>query len=71
MIIIHEVMEAVRQLYTGILASFRAWLAEIDSSAWNRQIENDVASGKLDALAKEAIVDHHAGRCNIICKSSA
>jgi hypothetical protein len=30
--------------------------------AWDRQIESDVESGKLDHLASEALAEFHAGR---------
>ena len=36
---------------------------EIRAEAWDRQIEGDVTSGRLDALADEAIQDLRAGRC--------
>jgi hypothetical protein len=49
--------DAVRALAPPDLAEFRRWFAEFDSAAWDRQIEADVASGKLDALLSEAIED--------------
>jgi hypothetical protein len=33
---------------------FLAWYADFDASAWDRQIEQDVAAGKLDAHAAAA-----------------
>lgn len=38
------------------------WLAEFDDD-WDRQIEADAASGKLDELFAEADRDFEAGRC--------
>ena len=35
------------------LAAFRAWFEQYDADQWDRQIEADVASGKLDALAEK------------------
>ena len=43
--------------------AFRTWFAEFDASAWDRQMEDDVAAGRLDALADEALNDLRAGRC--------
>jgi hypothetical protein len=43
------------------LAEFRRWFAEFDGSAWDRQIEQDAASGKLDQLAAEALADYCTG----------
>ena len=44
------------------LANFREWFAEFDAAEWDRQIEEDVGSGKLDRLADAALADHNAGR---------
>jgi hypothetical protein len=52
----------VRSLTEGELARFRAWFEEYDWNAWDRQLENDVADGRLDSLADEALNDHEAGR---------
>jgi hypothetical protein len=38
-------------------------VAELDAEAWDRRIEDDVASGRLDAIADEALEDLRAGRC--------
>jgi hypothetical protein len=54
---------AVRQLSSEDLDAFRAWFAEFDAAAWDRQIEDDVAAGRLDALAVEALEDLNTGRC--------
>jgi hypothetical protein len=43
------------------LAEFRRWFADFDGNAWDRQIEQDAASGKLDLLAAEALADFRAG----------
>jgi hypothetical protein len=60
---ITEIERAVEQLSPQELQTFRAWFAERDASAWDRQIEADVAAGKLDALADEAIRELREGRC--------
>ena len=56
---IEEIEEAVRGLSAQELAAFRAWFAEFDAAAWDRQIEQDIAAGRLDALAEEALDDLH------------
>ena len=48
------------------LTELRAWFAEFDAAAWDRQIEEDAASGKLDKLLDEARRDRDAGRCREI-----
>jgi hypothetical protein len=52
-----------RRLSSKELAAFRAWFAKLDSAAWDRQIEEDVAAGRLGALADEALDDLREGRC--------
>ncbi len=60
---VQEIENAVRSLAPEDLAAFRAWFAEFDAGAWDRQIEADVAAGRLDALAEEALRDLREGRC--------
>lgn len=60
---IQQLEDAVRRLSPEELATFRAWFAEFDAAAWDRQIEEDVAAGRLDALAEEALRDLAEGRC--------
>jgi hypothetical protein len=58
-----EIERAVAQLPPEELARFRAWFAEFDAAAWDRQFEQDAAAGRLDALADEALSDLREGRC--------
>ena len=44
------------------LATFRHWFAEFDAVQWDRQLDQDVAAGRLDSLADEAILDQREGR---------
>jgi hypothetical protein len=60
---LEQIENAVRRLSPKDLADFRAWFAELDADAWDRQIEEDVAAGRLDALAEEALDDLRKGRC--------
>lgn len=60
---VHEIEDAVRRLDPNDLAAFRAWFAEFDAEVWDRQFDEDVAAGRLDALAEEALRDLREGRC--------
>jgi hypothetical protein len=60
---VKEIEEAVRRLGPTELAAFRAWFAEFDAELWDRQLELDVAEGRLDHLAEEALRDLREGRC--------
>lgn len=50
--------EAVQALPPSALAEFRRWFTAFDSAAWDRQLEDDATSGKLDALLTEADEDY-------------
>jgi hypothetical protein len=59
---VESIEREVRDLSARELASFREWFADFDAAEWDRQLEEDVASGKLDRLADAALADHSAGR---------
>ncbi len=60
---IAEIERAIEQLSPKELQALRAWFAERDAADWDHQIETDVAAGKLDALAEEALRELREGRC--------
>ena len=43
------------------LTKFREWFLAFDAKNWDQQFEADVAAGRLDDLANEAIREHQAG----------
>jgi predicted esterase len=52
---------AVTALPPEDLAEFRRWFTEFDSARWDREIEQDVAAGRLDAFLAEAQADYLSG----------
>lgn len=58
---IEKIEKEVMQLSAEELDAFRAWFAEYDFDAWDRQIEADSKAGKLDHLTAEAMREHEAG----------
>ena len=60
---IEEIEDAICQLPTDDLAALRVWFARFDAAAWDRQFERDVADGRLQSLAQEALGDARQGRC--------
>lgn len=60
---IQEIESAVRKLSPKELQAFRKWFQGFDAEAWDRQFEEDVKAGRLDALAEEALHDLRDGRC--------
>lgn len=60
---VQDISDAVGKLRAEDLATFRAWFAEFDSDRWDREFDEDVAAGRLDDLAEEALRDLREGRC--------
>jgi len=44
------------------VAELRLWLDDREEEAWDREIERDAASGKLDKLFEKSVADHLAGK---------
>jgi hypothetical protein len=60
---VNEIEDAILRLTPPELDAFRTWFVEFEAAAWDRQMEDDIAAGRLDALADEALEDLRAGRC--------
>ncbi|MBI5774643.1 MAG: hypothetical protein HZA89_12980 [Verrucomicrobia bacterium] len=58
-----EIENAVQKLSRHELTTFRDWFLGFDAAAWDKQFAEDVAAGRLDALADEALRDRREGRC--------
>jgi hypothetical protein len=58
---VEELEREVRNLTPAELAAFRDWFAEYDWQVWDQQLERDVAAGKLDKFAAEALAEHQRG----------
>jgi hypothetical protein len=52
-----EVESAIKQLPEGEVRDLAKWLQEYLDKMWDRQIEADLASGKLDRLIAQAEAD--------------
>ena len=59
---VENIEREVQGLTPSELAAFRQWFIEFDAQIWDRQIEKDVRTGKLDTLAEEALAAHRAGK---------
>jgi hypothetical protein len=60
---VDEIEQAIRNLGPQDLAALRQWFAAFDAEQWDRQLDQDVAAGRLDWLAEEARRDLTEGRC--------
>ena len=54
--------QTVKQLSPAERAAFRSWFIEFDAAEWDRQIEMDSETGKLDRLVHSAVEEHKAGK---------
>jgi hypothetical protein len=59
---LEQIESAIKALSAAELERFRRWFAEFDAAQWDRQLERDVAAGRLDKLAERALAEHSAGR---------
>lgn len=59
---VEEIELWIKRLSPAELADFRDWFLRYDADAWDRQIERDIAAGKLNKLAEEARADYAAGK---------
>jgi hypothetical protein len=59
---LEEIQSAITSLSPEDYARLRQWFADRDWERWDRQIEEDDASGKLDFLVEEAVTEKAQGR---------
>lgn len=55
---LNELEDQVAKLPPEQFEKFRRWFHEFENRQWDRQIDEDVASGRIDDLANEAIAAH-------------
>jgi len=59
---VEEIQSAIESLSSEEYAQLRQWFSEKDWERWDRQIEKDAESGKLDFLIEEALEEKKQGR---------
>jgi len=52
---VEEILSSIESLSKEEFARLRKWFYERDWERWDREIEEDSKSGKLDFLTKEAL----------------
>ena len=58
---VESIEREIVELSSTELAAFRNWFREFDAEAWDRQIDKDARSGKLDSLANAALKSFQSG----------
>jgi hypothetical protein len=61
MLQVEKIQEAINSLPPEQFARLHKWFTEKDWELWDKQIEEDSASGKLDFLVKEANESYNKG----------
>jgi uncharacterized protein (DUF433 family) len=61
-----QILENYPTLNTRSIEAARQWIFDVDYQRWDEHIERDIAQGKLDALAEEAISEFKSGQCQEI-----
>ena len=60
---VEEIEAVVSGLSAAELARFSQWFEEFIAGQWDRQIEQDMLAGRLDAAIKRADDHYKAGHC--------
>ena len=58
---VEAIEREVETLSPEEFAAFREWFVEQDWQAWDRELERDVAAGRLDRFADEALAELERG----------
>lgn len=60
---LEQIEAAILSLPSSEFEQLRHWFFDLDYERWDEQLEQDIADGKLDALAQEAIAEFKARHC--------
>jgi len=58
---IQEIEHAITQLPKSELQELCGWLVEYHHQSWDKQMESDLDSGRLDSVIAKAEKDYQAG----------
>jgi hypothetical protein len=60
---IREIESAIAELPPSEIAQLAAWFYEFQARVWDKQIEQDVQSGRLSSLIDQAEQEFESGQC--------
>jgi hypothetical protein len=63
---VEQIEAAILKLSPQELSQLADWVLDLDEQRWDEQIEQDIAAGKLDFLAEEALLEFEAGNCRAL-----
>lgn len=63
---LEQIEAAIMTLPADDFEKLRKWFFDLDYQRWDRQLEKDIAEGKLEAFADEASAEFEASNCREI-----
>jgi hypothetical protein len=66
MFTVKQIEAEILKLSPQELSQLAGWVLDLDEQRWDEQIEQDVAAGKLDFLAREALAEFETGNCRTL-----
>lgn len=58
---LHAIQQAAGNLSQADLQRLQQWLIDLCDESFDRQIAADIAAGKYDESARQAVADYYAG----------
>jgi hypothetical protein len=58
---VQEIEQAIKQLPAADLKQLVTWLADYHQQVWDKELEDDLNAGRLDALLSAAESEYQAG----------
>lgn len=66
MLTVEQIEAAILELPPEKFQRLMEWFLNLDYQRWDEQLEQDIADGKLEDMAQEAIADFAAGHYRTI-----
>jgi hypothetical protein len=63
---LEQIEAAILSLPSNEFEKLRIWFLDLDYARWDELIAQDIATGKLEAFAQEAIAEFETGHCREI-----
>jgi len=60
---ITEIKKFIKNLSDEEFNSFADWFQKLDEERWDRELEKDIAEGRLDDIAQEALNEYNSKKC--------
>ena len=60
---ITEIKKIIKNLSDEDFNSFADWFQKLDEERWDKELEKDIAEGRLDDIAQEALNEYNSKKC--------